>query len=131
MWKGLFEQFIRKVFAPSAEDKIAMKAEMLALKEKLNAFELEDPAVLPVISEMTVIHTRFEEWKEQVPLLERAVTIRELLLTQDPTFDEDHGDYVSQLMHYAFILEELGRSDRASEVRIRARELRQDNDNGT
>lgn len=128
MWKGLFEQFIRKVFAPSAEDKVAMKAEMLALKEKLNAHELEDPAVLPVILQMTVIHTRFEEWQEQVPLLERAIGIREHLLTANPQFDADHEDYVAQLMHYAFILEELGRSDRASEVRIRARQLRHDDD---
>ncbi|MFN8658714.1 MAG: hypothetical protein U0105_20430 [Candidatus Obscuribacterales bacterium] len=131
MWKGLFEQFIRKVFAVSEEDRIALRSELaeaesqlqrLSVSDSPDRFEVEQQ--LELIRQITMIRTRFEEYAEQVPLLERAVKMREKLLDSAPDFDADRDDFIAQLMHFAFVLDELGKKDRATEMRSRARELR-------
>lgn len=131
MWKGLFEQFIRKVFAVSEEDRIALRTELADAESQLQRLSASgDPdrfvmeQQLELIRQITMIRTRFEEYAEQVTLLERAVKMRERLLDSAPNFDADRDDFIAQLMHYAFVLDELGKKDRATEMRSRARELR-------
>lgn len=131
MWKGLFEQFIRKVFAVSEEDRIALRTELSAAESQLqrlsasdnpDRFEMEQQ--LELIRQITMIRTRFEEYAQQLPFLDRALKMREKLLDSAPDFDADRDDFIAQLMHYAFVLDELGKKDRATEMRSRARELR-------
>lgn len=131
MWKGLFEQFIRKVFAVSEEDRIALRTELadaesqlqrLSASDSPDRFEVEQQ--LELIRQITMIRTRFEEYAEQLPFLDRALKMREKLLDSTPDFDADRDDFIAQLMHYAFVLDELGKKDRATEMRSRARELR-------
>lgn len=131
MWKGLFEQFIRKVFAVSEEDRIALRTELADAESQLqrisasdnpDRFEVEQQ--LELIRQITMIRTRFEEYAEQLPFLDRALKMREKLLDSAPDFDADRDDFIAQLMHYAFVLDELGKKDRATEMRSRARELR-------
>ncbi len=131
MWKGLFEQFIRKVFAVSEEDRIALRTELadaesqlqrLSASDSPDRFEVEQQ--LELIRQITMIRTRFEEYAEQLPFLDRALKMREKLLDSAPDFDADRDDFIAQLMHYAFVLDELGKKDRATEMRSRARELR-------
>jgi tetratricopeptide (TPR) repeat protein len=131
MWKGLFEQFIRKVFAVSEEDRIALRTELadaesqlqrLSASDSPDRFEVEQQ--LELIRQITMIRTRFEEYPEQLPFLDRALKMREKLLDSAPDFDADRDDFIAQLMHYAFVLDELGKKDRATEMRSRARELR-------
>lgn len=131
MWKGLFEQFIRKVFAVSEEDRIALRTELadaesqlqrLSASDSPDRFEVEQQ--LELIRQITMIRTRFEEYAEQLPFLDRALKMREKLLDSTPDFDADRDDFIAQLMHFAFVLDELSKKDRATEMRSRARELR-------
>lgn len=130
MWKGLFEQFIRKVFAVSEEDRIALLAELAAAESQLQRlsasdaperFEIEQQ--LELIRQITMIRTRFEQYAEQVTLLDRAISLREKLLDSAPDFDADRDDFIAQLRHYAFVLDELGKKDRATDMRRRAAEM--------
>lgn len=130
MWKGLFEQFIRQVFAVSEEERIALRTELANTEYQLQLLSEGEPErgeqehQLELIRQITMIRTRFEEYAEQVSLLERAVTMREQLLDSAPDFDADRDEFIAQLLHYAFVLDELGKKDRATEMRNRARELR-------